>query len=257
MPKSAADFARSRFPVSAGDPKITKQQRLVQNGTAPRGVWRRCGGWLRARLIGLLCLSICCGWIGWAYAFGLLPSGELLFTANEFPSGWVHYCSEKDAPLQEVWKVEKGATPDEDILICNGKLPGYIRTRKPYKNFSISMEWKYPSDPNANSGVLIHTSGDDKIWPKSIQVQLHRPTAGSIFPTGGGKSANTLRIDGLKLPVNQWHRCVITCREGTVAVSINDKKTGEVTGCDPQRGCIALQSEGQEIHFRRISLVEL
>ena len=38
---------------------------------------------------------------------------------------------------------------------------------------------------------------------------------------------------------------------------INGIKLGEVTGCDPSKGAIALQSEGSEIHFRNLVVEEL
>ena len=156
--------------------------------------------------------------------------------------------------MSETWIGRKGITELEDVLICTGQPSGYLRTRELYDNFEFSMEWRYPNFPHVNSGILIHTSGADKIWPRSIQVQLHRPMAGSIFPTGGARSANRIHVNHLKLPVNKWHKCIVTCKDGTVAVWINGEKAGEVTECDPRRGSIALQSEGQEIHFRRIMI---
>jgi len=117
------------------------------------------------------------------------------------------------------------------------------------------MEWMYPNDPNANSGILLFTTEPDKVWPKAFQVQLHRPEAGKVFPTpgSGAKSANTLSpATPLNLPVGKWHKCVVICRQGTISVMINGVKLGEVNGCNPSRGAIALQSEGSEIHFRNL-----
>jgi hypothetical protein len=57
--------------------------------------------------------------------------------------------------------------------------------------------------------------------------------------------------------VDTWHDCLIVCKDGIVTVSINGEKLGSVTGCLPKTGCIALQSEGSEVHFRRILLKPL
>jgi hypothetical protein len=38
---------------------------------------------------------------------------------------------------------------------------------------------------------------------------------------------------------------------------LNDEKVGEVTGATPDKGPIALQSEGAEIQFRNILLKKL
>lgn len=182
---------------------------------------------------------------------------ESLFQPDEFPKGWVFYSEDKDAKLEDIWKVVKEPNTEDAVLVCTGKHFGYIRTTQLYENYELGVEWKYPKDPNANSGILIHTTNPDKIWPKSIQVQLHRPMAGTVFPDGGAKVDNPLQIKDLELPINTWHKCVIRCEDDRITVTINGRNLGEVTGCNPHKGSIALQSEGSEIHFRRIRLRKL
>lgn len=189
-----------------------------------------------------------------------LPGPEKLLNGGNFWDHWKYISEEeKEANRNLTWKVVSGGKDQPSILICSGKPYGYIRTQKSYENFRFSMEWMYPSDPNANSGILLFTSGPDKVWPKAFQVQLHRPEAGNVFPTpgSGAKSANGLSpATPLDLPVGKWHKCVLSCRQGTISVMINGVKLGEVTGCDPSKGAIALQSEGSEIHFRNL-IVEI
>lgn len=164
---------------------------------------------------------------------------------------WVFFSAERSA-REATWRVEKGATPAETELVCLGLPYGYLRSMEEYEDFEFGLEWRYPKDPNGNSGLLIHTVGEDKIWPKSVQVQLHAPAAGSIFPTGGAMTDNTGAAMGLSKPVNEWNTCVVSCRQGKVTAEINGSKVGEVTGCLPSRGRLCLQSEGAEVHFRRI-----
>lgn len=164
---------------------------------------------------------------------------------------WVFFSAERSA-REATWHVEKGATPAETELVCLGLPYGYLRSVEEYEDFEFGLEWRYPKDPNGNSGLLIHTVGEDKIWPKSVQIQLHAPAAGSIFPTGGAMTDNTGAAMGLSKPVNEWNTCVVSCRQGKVTAEINGSKVGEVTGCLPSRGRLCLQSEGAEVHFRRI-----
>lgn len=189
-----------------------------------------------------------------------LPEPEKLLNGGNFWDHWEYVSEEeKGANKNVTWRVISGAKDQPSILICSGKPYGYIRTKKTYENFRFSMEWMYPNDPNANSGILLFTAEPDKVWPKAFQVQLHRPEAGYVFPTpgSGAKSANKLSpTTPLDLPVGKWHKCVLTCRQGSISVMINGVKLGEVTGCDPSKGAIALQSEGSEIHFRNL-LVEI
>lgn len=180
-----------------------------------------------------------------------------LFKASLFPAGWSLFSAENGTKLADVWRAVKGENGNDDVLICRGKPFGYLRTKKLYDNFELRLEWKYPKDPNGNSGVLIFTGKEDKIWPNAIQIQLHGPTAGSIFPSADAESDNKAMVRDLSKPVGQWNTCVITAKAGRVSVVINGKKVGEVTGCKPSLGSIALQSEGSEVHFRRIMLKPL
>ena len=88
-------------------------------------------------------------------------------------------------------------------------------------------------------------------------MQLHRPTAGSIFPIGAAKVDKNAKVKAGELAVAEWHKCVVRCEGGRIAVSVNGVAVGRVTGCTPQKGAIALQSEGSEIRFRRLTVKKL
>ena len=194
-------------------------------------------------------------------AFGQEPAtkakaDDVEYLLKDFPKGWLHFSSEPASLLNATWQIPReqdvSKDPKDAVLICLGKPDGYVRTEKEYENFELGLEWKYPTDPNGNSGILLYTVEKDMIWPKSIQVQLHRPTAGSVFPSNGAKVDNPLPAKDLSRPVGEWNECIITSLEGKISVTLNGHKIGEVSGCMPQKGCVGLQSEGSEIHFRKI-----
>jgi hypothetical protein len=184
------------------------------------------------------------------------PKSRSLFVPEQFPKGWFFYGGEQGLKLESTWKTAKDAKSGETILQCLGKPYGYLRTLEVFDNYEFGLNWRFPSDPNGNSGILLHTEAD-RIWPKSIQVQLHRPKAGSVFPSGEAKSDNQLTVKDLSKPLNEWNECVVRCIDGTISLEINKKKVGEVTGCKPSKGKIALQSEGSEIHFQKIWIRKL
>ena len=179
-----------------------------------------------------------------------------LFDPEVFPAGWVHFSAGEGSRLADTWRIERSQT-DGHVLVCTGQPYGYIRTAEAYHNFEFGLEWKYPTAENGNSGVLVHTNGGDKIWPTAIQIQLHTPSAGSILPTGGASPKTPVRARDLSRGVNEWNSCVISCRDGRLSVTINGTPSGEIEGCLPYKGMIALQSEGSEIHFRNIWLRRL
>lgn len=174
--------------------------------------------------------------------------------AKEFPgSEWEFFSGKKDSKFAETWSYRVDPDTKVPFIACSGQPYGYIRTKKNFRNFDFGLEWRFPQDENGNSGVLLFTNGDDRIWPTSLQVQLQQPLAGSSFPSGSAKSENELRnVPMLSRPVNQWNRCIISAREGNVTIVVNDQKVGTVAGCKPLEGAISLQSEGSEIHFRNI-----
>lgn len=184
--------------------------------------------------------------------------GNLLRDA-EFPGQkWIFFPGRKDVSIHETWRMGVDAETKSPILVCLGEPHGYLRTRAEHVNFDLHLEWRFPRDPDGNSGILLFTSGEDRVWPSSLQIQLHQPELGIVFPIGGAKSVNELRpMEKLAKPVNQWNQCEIQCRQGTVSVSVNGRSLGEVTGCLPSAGAIALQSEGSEIHFRNIWIREV
>ena len=184
------------------------------------------------------------------------PKTENLIDPKAFPAKWEHVSSDKKLKREAVWSLGKESdSKTPHYLICKAKQPsGYLRTKGTYDNYTLRLEFRYPSDPNCNSGILIH-AGKDKIWPASIQVQLHRPFAGSIFPTRGAKSSNTVMRKEQKLGTGKWHELKVVCEDGNVEVWINDTSVGKVSGCEPTKGYIALQSEGFEIHFRKMTIV--
>ena len=182
------------------------------------------------------------------------PQPQRLFVPAEFPKGWVFYSAEKGASLGATWKIESNANEQDAVLVCLGKPFGYLRTERSFENCQFQFEWKYPNDPNANSGILVFTNGPDMIWPQAVQVQLHRPTAGSVFPDGGARTEKPVTVTDLNLAVNEWHKCEISCRNGKLTVAIDGRKTAEVAGCVPSKGCFSIQSEGSEMHFRHIQV---
>ena len=185
-----------------------------------------------------------------------IPKRALI--SKEFPgSDWSFFSGKKDSKFTDTWAFEVDPDTKMPFISCSGQPYGYIRTKKSFRNFDFGLEWRFPRDENGNSGVLLFTNGDNRIWPTSLQVQLQQPLAGSSFPSGSAKSENELRnVPMLSRPVNQWNHCIISAREGKVTIVVNDQKVGTVVGCNPQEGAISLQSEGSEIHFRNIWIRE-
>lgn len=174
---------------------------------------------------------------------------------GDFEKQWKVFSAE---PSPSVWKLVRETPEAEPILICTGEIKGFLATSDRYDDFELTIEWKYPKDVNGNSGILVYTQDEERIWPTSVQIQLHQPKVGSIFPSGDAMTDNTRDVDlNLARPVNTWNEGRVISRQGRLSVEINGKKAGEVTGARPAFGRIALQSEGSEVHFRNLKLRKL
>lgn len=173
---------------------------------------------------------------------------------GELAAHWKHFSSVDATQLSDVWKRKVHDDKSKTELICTGTPRGYLYTHQQYTEFDFSFEWRYDSDPNGNSGVLVFTQHDQRLWPTSIQIQLHQPEAGSVFPSGVAEADGPYKQEGLANAVGEWNQCQIVSRSGRVLVHINGDKAAEVKDCKPASGRIAIQSEGSEVHFRRLMI---
>ncbi len=178
--------------------------------------------------------------------------------AADLNKSWKAYPAESLEGPEPDWAIVRDQSDSEPILICRGRMKGFLWTLEKWQDFEFTGEWKYPQDNDGNSGILVHTQREDRIWPTAIQIQLHQPKAGSIFPGGDAMTDNMLEAgDGLARPINSWNECRVVCQNGRVSVEINGKRAGEVTGARPVGGHLALQSEGSEVHFRKLRIRRL
>jgi hypothetical protein len=183
----------------------------------------------------------------------LLPTRNLLSTEGTLGPDWLYCPGRTDAAVELTWLVVEAGQGRE--LRCTGEPQGYIRTVAHYRDFDFGLEWKYPSDENGNSGILVYTAGEDRVWPTAVQVQLHQPKTGSVF--GSGEAQVDPEIDTknhFSRPVGEWNELLVSSRNGVLSVTINGRPVGEVSVRNPADGAIGLQSEGSEIHFRNIWL---
>jgi hypothetical protein len=187
-----------------------------------------------------------------------------LFNGRDL-SGWTSFL-ERSGPnaggsmrMEDVWKVEGGR------IRCSGAPNGYIRTAADYKDFVLTLEWRWAEKPG-NSGVLLRILGPDKIWPKTIEAQLMSGNAGDFWLMDGAtldsdparvdpKAANhRLKMKAAEKPAGEWNVYEITMDGGWVLLKINGEVVNEGTGAEEAAGKIALQSEGAPIEFRNIRL---
>jgi len=195
---------------------------------------------------------------------GAARPGEVRLFNGKDLTGWVAFvpdAASKGMKPEEVWTVRDG------VLICKGTPGGYIRTQKDYTNYVLTLEWRFdPAKGAGNSGVLLRTVGEDKVWPKSVEAQLHSGNAGDFWNIGEFQMTtdpartngrNTKKTHGAERPLGEWNEYEIIVNGGEVILKVNGEELNRATNVAVTPGKICLQSEGAEIHFRNIRLVPL
>jgi hypothetical protein len=192
-----------------------------------------------------------------------MPGEVALFNGKDM-AGWnafVPEASNKHRDPISVWTVKDG------VMICAGNPAGYIQTEKTYTNFVLSLEWRFnPEKGPGNSGVLLRKTGEDKVWPRSIEAQLMSGSAGDFWNIGEfpmkvdadrTKGRNTKKLYANENALGQWNHYEIIVDKGDVTLKVNGEVLNTATNAEEIAGTIALQSEGAEIHFRNIRLAEI
>lgn len=163
---------------------------------------------------------------------------------------------------------------DKEVLNSSGNPYGYIRTKKSYDNFELTLEWRWPIEP-LNSGVLLFISGKDEVWPHCIEAQLMDQNAGDLMlmHTGAKARANNVEYEikeddkwvtqikkqnyQAEKKTGEWNKYKIRSENGTLEIYVNDVLQNTITDFKPNKGYIGLQSEGSHIQFRNILIKKL
>jgi hypothetical protein len=171
--------------------------------------------------------------------------------------GWQPVLEDSTVDPAAVWSVSNG------VLRCEGKPKGYLRTTESYANYRLHVEWRWPEKPT-NSGVLLHVTGPDKIWPQCLEAQLMNQNAGDFIAMGETSFAEKKeknRVPKLhdtnEKEAGQWNCYDITCDGDTITLAVNGLLQNTATKTSLSVGTIALQSEGSPIEFRNITLTPL
>lgn len=216
--------------------------------------------------------------------FGALLTWSMLAHTEE-PAQWVSLFNGKDLEGwvnvntdEDTWKVRDG------LLVCTGKPIGVMRTEKQYENFLLHVEWRH-MEAGGNSGVFAWSEGtvpDGRRLPKGMEVQMLELEWPNLHPDKDGNPAPIAYVhgelfgaNGLEtLPDNprgnrsksienrckgkgEWNVYDAVFVDGVVKLSVNGKFVNGVSKASIKKGYLCLESEGAEIHFRDIRVLEL
>ncbi len=199
------------------------------------------------------------------------PAAKTMLFDGESLDGWIPFSPGKEqgkddrSAVANVWSVRDG------VIHCEGKPKGYLRTSKDYANYQLHFEWRWDGKPT-NSGVLLHKTGPDLLWPTSIEAQVMHENAGDFYLI----NLSSMTVNGQQLgpvvkpylraakqnlsnekPPGEWNSYDIVCDGDSIQLTVNGLLQNKGTGAKPSSGAICLQSEGSPIQFRNIYIKPL
>ena len=213
----------------------------------------------------------------WILSLGLLgglagnpATAEALLqdaTGKDSLEKWTAFTDPPIEQIVEVWKLRDG------VLTCRGTPQGYLYTLAKYSDFELSLQWRWsPDSKPGKGGVLFRMTGQHKIWPKCLEVQLNTGGEGDFvgldgFPLSGpadrlksldhpqfGKLTFLSKAEAAVKPAGQWNQLDIVAKGGVVTQRLNGVQVNEARDCEKTAGPILLTSEGDAIQFRNIQL---
>lgn len=182
-----------------------------------------------------------------------------LFNGKDL-GGWVSVLEDKAVPREKMWWVENG------LLMNGGLTNGYLRTPGTFKDFRLTWEFKFVDlGPYGNTGILVHISGEDKVWPTCIECQGRHEHIGEYWIFGDAKikepfdQMNGVLVKGPtgEKPVGEWNTFVVECRGEKITTWCNGVEVSSIHSANVTSGHVALQAEKAVVATRRIAIERL
>lgn len=202
---------------------------------------------------------------------GPVPEFRDLFNGKDL-SGWINVNTDPGT-----WRMQNGE------LICTGHPIGVLRSAKQYENFVLHVEWMH-LEPGGNSGVFVWSSAvpnPQSRLPDGVEVQmlelewpdLHAkdgikpPVAyvhGELFGVNGVRTTpdnprgtRSMSVENRCLGRGKWNTYDVVAVDGVIKLSVNGKFVNGISRSTQKKGYLCMESEGAEIHFRNVKIMEL
>jgi len=186
------------------------------------------------------------------------PKKRALFNGKDL-QGWSFVLETDSVSAGEVWSVRNGA------ILCKGVPNGYMRTEESFSDYRLHMEWRWP-ETAGNSGVFIHLTGPDTVWPNCIECQLHSGDAGNFVLIGDARltvedstysvadrfQSIPRRLASTERAIGEWNAYDIIASGDSIRCSVNGILQNKGSRASLSGGPVGLQSEGAPIEFRNV-----
>lgn len=167
------------------------------------------------------------------------------------------------------------------LLVSAGTPEGHLITDESFSNYRLEVQYRFVAEPG-NAGVLVHASTPRALYemfPKSIEVQMMHENAGDFWcivedievpdmvarrgpredwGITEGKARRILNLtDDSERPAGEWNTMIVETLGTSLRVWINGDLVNDGINATADHGQIALQAEGSEVEFSKVSLTQI
>jgi hypothetical protein len=227
-----------------------------------------------------------------AQACTSLPTAEpkplVLFDGTSLAAFDTYFASTGvNSDPNRIFRIENGE------VHVSGTEHGYFITKRSFRDYRLRAEFRWGQATHAHregkardSGILYHVQGPHRVWPRSVEFQIQEGATGDFWLIDSGSVTgrsgvrvvskpreyrNLPRFDKgawrdvidyrdpngeIERPHGEWNALELVVRRDTVRHYVNGKLVNEGIDPYPKEGRILFQSEGAELYFRNITLLE-
>lgn len=199
------------------------------------------------------------------------PAFRPMFNGKDL-SGWVV------APgAEKTWSVRDG------LVVCSGQPNTILRTDRHYENFVMQVDWMH-LEPGGNSGLYVWANPEvnPRGTTKGVEIQIldlewvrlntregqpappiayvhgeFIPVGGATFTPDNPRGTRSMSLENRAKARNEWNTYTVVAVDGVIKLAVNGKFVNGIARTSQKKGYLGLQSEGTEIHFRNVKIMEL
>ncbi|MCL2744034.1 MAG: DUF1080 domain-containing protein [Planctomycetaceae bacterium] len=213
-----------------------------------------------------------------SFSLNTICFGQVALFEKTNLNEWIFFTDKAGVKVDDVFSF----TADK-VLRCKGQPFGYLATKENYKNYKLSLEYRWvEGEKPTNSGIFLRiTDQPDKTFlPKTFEVQLAHNSAGDLWGFHGrtqkapegtdpkryiernggdmtGETKGVKRLVGNEKEPGQWNCVDLLVQNGLIVIVFNGTIVNWVTDAEVVDGKIGFQSEGGPIEFRNAVLTVL
>ncbi|WP_417381371.1 3-keto-disaccharide hydrolase [Gimesia sp.] len=153
----------------------------------------------------------------------------------------------------------------DGVISCQGTPRGYLYSNESFGNCTIRLEYRFPvaaeKNENPNTGFLFFITGENRVWPKCLEVQGKFAEMAHIKSNSKEilleVTDNEAAREKARRPIGEWNTIEVVCKDGALTSVLNGTQIATSKPSELKSGFFGIQSEGDAVEFRNIRVQKL